>query len=161
MMPPFSGGFGFNVSWKGIGLSADFAWAAGNYMVNNNLYFFANPAMALGYGQITEALNYWKQPGDNSEYPALWHEMQFDSHLIEDASFLRLKNLQLSYTLPNNLLKGNRVISGFKVYVGARNLFTATKYKGPDPEVAGGVTAFDTDIYPNTRQWTFGCEFKF
>jgi hypothetical protein len=52
--------------------------------------------------------------------------MQFDSHVIEDASFLRLKNIQLSYTLPRHLLKGNKVISGFKVYVGARNLFTAT-----------------------------------
>ena len=161
IMPPFSGGFGFNVSWKGIGLTADFAWAAGNYMVNNNRYFFANPYYSLGYGQITEALDYWKQPGDKTEYPALWHDVQFDSHLIEDASFLRLKNLQLSYTLPQSVLKGNRVISGFKVYVGARNLLTATKYKGLDPEVAGGVTPFDTDIYPNTRQWTFGCEFKF
>lgn len=158
---PWSGGFGLNVSWKGIGLTADFAWAAGHYLANNNLYFLANPAMALGYGQVTEALDYWKKPGDKTEYPALWHEMQFDSHMIEDASFLRLKNLQLSYTLPQHILKGNKVISGFKVFVGARNLFTATKYKGIDPEVAGGLDGFDTDIYPNTRQWTFGCEFKF
>ena len=158
---PWSGGFGFNVSWKGIGLTADFAWAAGHYLANNNLYFAANPYYAGTFGQVTHALDYWKKPGDKTEYPALWNEMQFDSHMIEDASFLRLKNLQLSYTLPSHLLKGNKVISGFKVYVGARNLFTATKYKGFDPEVAGGLGGFDTDIYPNTRQWTFGCEFKF
>lgn len=158
---PWSGGFGFNVSWKGIGLNADFTWVSGNYILNNNLYFLANPGMAIGYGQVTNALDYWKKPGDVTEYPALWHEVQFDSHLIEDASFLRLKNIQLSYTLPSHLLKGNKVISGFKVYVGARNLFTVTKYNGLDPEVASGEITADVDYMPNTRQWTFGCEFKF
>lgn len=157
---PFSGGFGIAVSWKGIGLNADFAWVQGNYMVNNNLYFFANPDF-LGYGQVTEALDYWKRPGDNVTYPRLDVPIQFDSHLIEDASFLRLKNLQVSYTLPTHLLKNQNILSGFKVYVSARNLFTATKYKGLDPEVADGLGAFDADNYPNTRQWTFGCEFKF
>ena len=44
---PWSGGFGLNVSWKGIGLTADFAWVAGNYLLNNNLYFLADPMMAL------------------------------------------------------------------------------------------------------------------
>lgn len=159
---PWSGGFGFNVSWKGIGLTADFSWVSGNYMVNNNLYFLANPGMVIGgYGQVVQALDYWKQPGDNTRFPALWHEMQFDSNILEDASFLRLKNIQLSYTLPRHLLKNNRVISGFKVYVGARNLFTVTDYNGLDPEVASGDDAWDVDYMPNSRQWTFGCEFKF
>jgi len=45
------------------------------------------------------------------------------------------------------------------VYVGARNLWTLTGYNGLDPEVTENV--FDTDVYPNMRQWTFGCEFKF
>lgn len=87
--------------------------------------------------------------------------MQFDSNILEDASFLRLKNIQLSYTLPRHLLKNNRVISGFKVYVGARNLFTVTDYNGLDPEVASGADYADVDYMPNSRQWTFGCEFKF
>ena len=159
---PWSGGFGLNVSWKGIGLTADFAWVAGNYLLNNNLYFLADPMMALnGYGAVRDALDYWKKPGDNTKYPALSYRPEFDSNIIEDASFLRLKNLQLSYTLPQHILKGNKVISGFKVFVGARNLFTATKYGGFDPEVASGDVANDIEYIPNSRQWTFGCEFKF
>ena len=118
--------------------------------------------MALnGYGAVRDALDYWKKPGDNTKYPALSYRPEFDSNIIEDASFLRLKNLQLSYTLPQHILKGNKVISGFKVFVGARNLFTATKYGGFDPEVASGDVANDIEYIPNSRQWTFGCEFKF
>ncbi len=163
---PYSGGFGLNVSWKGIGLIADFAWVAGNYMVNNNLYFASNTYFGGSYGQVREALDYWKQPGDHTKYPALYYESQFDSRMIEDASFLRLKNIQLSYTLPSQLLRKTRFIKGLKVYVGARNLLTVTGYNGFDPEVAGGdltgdIGAFDTDVYPNSRQWTFGCEFTF
>ncbi|MDE5579208.1 MAG: TonB-dependent receptor [Alistipes sp.] len=163
---PYSGGFGLNVSWKGIGLIADFAWVAGNYMANNNIYFAANTYFAGTYGQVREALDYWKQPGDHTKYPALYYESQFDSRMIEDASFLRLKNIQLSYTLPSQLLRKTRFIKGLKVYIGARNLLTVTGYNGFDPEVAGGdlsgdIGAFDTDVYPNSRQWTFGCEFTF
>ena len=167
-LAPYSGGFGVSASWKGIGLVADFAWVAGNYMVNNNLYFSANTYFAGAYNQAVEALDYWKQPGDKTKYPALYHETQFDSRMIEDASFLRLKNIQLSYTLPTSLLRKTKFIKGLKIYVGARNLWTITGYNGLDPEVAGfnlasDVTpgAFDTDVYPNSRQWTFGCEFTF
>lgn len=159
---PWSGGFGFYLSWKGIGLNADFSWVAGNYLVNNTLYFAADPMMGLnGYGMVRDALDYWKKPGDVTKYPALSYRPKFDSNMLEDASFLRLKNIQLSYTLPRHLLKGNKVISGFKVFVGARNLFTATKYGGFDPEVASGDIASDVEYIPNARQWTFGCEFKF
>ena len=163
-LAPYSGGFGVSASWKGIGLVADFSWVAGNYMVNNNLYFAANTFFGGSYNQADEVLDYWKQPGDNTKYPALTYETQFDSRMIEDASFLRLKNIQLSYTLPSKLLRKTKFIQGLKIYVGARNLWTLTGYNGFDPEVAGysdAVGAFDTDVYPNSRQWTFGCEFTF
>ena len=164
---PYTGGFGVTAQWKGIALTVDFAWVAGNYMVNNNLFFAANSENALsGLNQVTEVLDYWK-PDDRygKKYPSLEYSAQagggtqFDSRMLEDASFLRLKNIQLSYTLPDHLMKKTRFIKGLKVYVGARNLWTLTGYNGFDPEVAENV--FDTDIYPNSRQWTFGLEFKF
>ncbi len=161
---PYTGGFGAQVSWKGLTLVADFAWAAGNYMVNNNLYFIANTDFMSGYNQAYEVLDYWKEPGDRTKYPSLEYAMmyggtQFDSRMVEDASYLRLKNIQLSYTLPKKLLAKNNFIKGVKVFVGARNLFTWTDYSGFDPEVSENL--FDTDIYPNTRQWTFGAELNF
>lgn len=163
---PYSGGFGLNVSWKGIGLLADFSWVAGNHMLNNNLYFAANTYFGNSFGQVDEVLDYWKKPGDRTKYPALYYETQFDSRMVENASFLRLKNIQLSYTLPSQLLRKTKFIKGLKVYVGARNLLTVTGYNGFDPEVAGGdltgdIGAYDSDVYPNSRQWTFGCEFTF
>lgn len=158
---PYTGGFGINVMWKGIGLTADFTWVAGNYSINNNLYFAANTQFAIGHNQVDEVLDYWKQPGDVTKYPALNYTRQMvDSSTLEDASFLRLKNIQISYTLPQSLLANSKFLKGFKVYVGARNLLTITSYNGFDPETASD-TFFDADIYPNTRQWTFGCEFKF
>ena len=164
LFAPYTGGFGVSVVWKGIGLVADFSWAAGNYMVNNQKYFSANADFSIGYNQIDEVLDYWKQPGDKTRFPSMQFMVdnggrQFDSSLLEDASYLRLKNIQLSYTFPASLLQKSGFIRGVKLYVGARNLFTATKYTGMDPEVTENV--FDTDIYPNSRQWTFGLELKF
>lgn len=160
-IPPYSGGFGFNVMWKGIGLTADFAWVAGNYAYNNVLYFTANTTFVSAlYNQAVEALDYWKQPGDVTKYPALTYASQPDSRMVEDASYLRLKNLQVSYSLPKSLFANNNFLKGFKVYVGARNLFTITGYNGLDPEIAT-ANGSESDSYINTRQWTFGCEFQF
>ena len=101
---PHNGGFGLNVSWKGLSLNADFAWVLGKYMVNNDYYFAANPYNFAGYNQSKDVLNEWKEPGDITDIPAYGNVMQFDTHLLENASFLRLKNISLSYTLPKNWL---------------------------------------------------------
>ncbi len=160
-LPPYTGGFGINVMWKGIGLTADFAWVAGNWAYNNLLYFTANTQMVSAlYNQAVEALDYWKEPGDVTKYPSLGYETYPDSRMVEKASFLRLKNLQISYSLPKSLLANNKVLHGFKVYVGARNLFTITPYNGLDPEIAT-ANGSEIDSYVNSRQWTFGAEFTF
>ena len=63
----------------------------------------------------------WEKPGDKTDIPAFGHVMQFDTHLLEDASFMRLKNLTVSYELPKNWLKRQNVInhhtlSSFRLY---------------------------------------------
>lgn len=162
---PYTGGFGVTAMWKGISLSADFSWVHGNYMLNNQLFFLANPATTYGSGvnACELAWDYWKEPGDIARYPRLdamkTSNIQFDSRLLEKASFLRLKNVQLSYTLPSHIMQKTKFIKGLKVWVGGRNLWTITGYNGLDPEVAESQS--DVDIYPNTRQYTFGLEFKF
>ena len=67
---PHNGGFGLNVSWKGLSLNADFAWVLGKYMVNNDYYFAANPYNFAGYNQSKDVLNEWKEPGDITDIPA-------------------------------------------------------------------------------------------
>ena len=71
---------------------------------------------------------------------------------LEDGSYFRLKNIQLGYTLPRRLI-GKAGFENCRFYVQASNVFTATKYKGFDPEVAGGV---DYGNYPQSRTFLFG-----
>jgi TonB-linked SusC/RagA family outer membrane protein len=160
---PFTGGFGLNVGWKGIALQSDFAFAYKKYLFNNDRYFFENPTSLgfAGYNQSTRILNYWKQPGDVTEFPRystslLW--TQFDSRLIEDASFMRLKNLTLSYSLPESLMRKTKFFSGARIFVTGRNLLTFTRYLGPDPEVDSNITL---GANPNTKQFSFGAEISF
>ena len=155
---PHNGGFGLNVSWKGLSLNADFAWVLGKYMVNNDYYFAANPYNFAGYNQSKDVLNEWKEPGDVTDIPAFGNVMQFDTHLLENASFLRLKNISLSYTLPKNWLLPTKVIQGVRIMATARNLFTITNYKGADPELDTNLTY---GAYPNTKQFTIGAELTF
>ena len=155
---PHNGGFGLNVSWKGLSLNADFAWVLGKYMVNNDYYFAANPYNFAGYNQSKDVLNEWKKPGDITDIPAYGNVMQFDTHLLENASFLRLKNISLSYTLPKNWLLPTKVIQGVRIMATARNLFTITNYKGADPELDTNLTY---GAYPNTKQFTIGAELTF
>jgi TonB-linked SusC/RagA family outer membrane protein len=159
---PVAGGFGLNAGWKGFAIQADFAFAYKKYLFNNDRYFFENPTSAgfAGYNQSRRVLDYWKQPGDITEFPAysnfLW--TQFDSRLIEDASFMRLKNLTVSYTLPEKWLQATKFFSGVKIYATGRNLLTWTKYLGPDPEVDSNLTL---GVNPNTKQFSFGADITF
>lgn len=168
---PYTGGFGLTGVWKGLSLTADFSWVAGNWGFNNWIFFVANPEFgSAGYNLSTEAMDYWKKPGDDARYARLdavkrggttsaTGMQSYDTQSLESGSFLRLKNIQLSYTLPNHILARTKFIKGLKVWVGARNLWTLTGYRGLDPEAV--ESRVDVDAYPNTRQFTFGLEFKF
>ncbi|WP_231582454.1 thioredoxin family protein, partial [Bacteroides intestinalis] len=98
---PWSGGFGTRLAWKGITVSADFSFMLGQYMVNNERWFTENPQMANSRNQTTEMLTMWQKPGDITNISTPDSPMQFDSHLLENASFMRLKNLTVSYTMMN------------------------------------------------------------
>jgi hypothetical protein len=100
----------------------------------------------------------WKQPGDVTDIPRHGEYTEFDSRLLEDASFLRLKNVMLSYSLPSSLLKKTRAISGVRVYAQAQNLLTFSKFSGLDPEGTSNIYAAQ---YPMSRQFTFGLDLTF
>jgi hypothetical protein len=156
---PFTGGFGLNAGWKGLSLQADFSFALGKYLINNDRYFTENPNVFGGYNQSTTVLNYWKAPGDVTVFPAYTQQFtQFDTRLIENASFMRLKNLSIGYSIPSSILKKTNFIKNLKVFVTGRNLLTVTKYSGPDPEIDSNLT---TGANPNTKQYTVGFELTF
>ena len=155
---PHTGGFNLNFAWKGLSVGADFAWVLGKHIVNNDRYFSENPAAFAGRNQSTEVLTEWEQPGDVTNMPAFGEVMIFDSHLLENASFLRLKNLSIGYELPKAWMNKTHFISNVKIIGTARNLFTITKYKGADPEIDTNLTY---GAFPNTRQFTIGAEVTF
>ena len=90
---PWQGGFGTALSWKGLSLSAQFSWVADRWMINNDRYFDESNGRFASYNQSSRLLNRWKQPGDVTDIPRHGVYTEFDSRLLEDASFMRLKNV--------------------------------------------------------------------
>ena len=155
---PWQGGFGTQLSWKGLVLSAQFSWVADRWMINNDRYFDESNGRFASYNQSSRLLNRWKEPGDVTDIPRHGVYTEFDSRLLEDASFLRLKNLMLAYSLPDNILKKTGFLRGVRVYFQGQNLLTCTKFSGLDPESSANVYAAQ---YPMSRQFTFGLDLTF
>lgn len=155
---PWSGGFGTAFSWKGITVSCDFTWALGKYAMNNDRYFYENAQYGASYNQSESMSNIWTTPGQITDIPAATETIQMDDHLLENASFMRLKKLTIGYNLPQQWLKYTKIINNVNVYATGRNLLTFTKYSGYDPEPDSNVIQFN---YPNTREFVFGIEVTF
>lgn len=157
---PVNGGFSISGGWKGISMVADFSYVIGKYLMNNDAYFYSNPVKNPDYNSNKEVNDFWTPTHTDAKFPdwSKGQEMQFDTHLIEDASFLRLKNLQVAYTFPRKLLGTQNVINGLKLSFTGRNLLTATKYSGVDPEVDTNVTY---GTVGNSKQYLFGIELTF
>ena len=155
---PWQGGFGTALSWKGLSLSAQFSWVGDRWMLNNDRYFDESNGRFMTYNQSRRLLDRWKQPGDITDIPRHGEYTEFDSRLLEDASFLRLKNLMLSYSLPKSVLKKTGFIRGLRVYAQGQNLLTFTNFSGLDPE---GTTNLYAAQYPMSRQYTFGLDLMF
>lgn len=156
---PWQGGFGTAMNYKGISLTANFSWVADRWMFNNDRFFEEGNGLYSAYNQSKRLLyDRWKKPGDVTDIPRYGVTPQMDSRFLEDASFLRLKNLMLSYDFPRTLLGKTGFISRVRVYVQAQNLFTWTKFSGLDPESTSNVYKAQ---YPMSRQYTLGAEITF
>lgn len=156
---PWMGGFGTTLSWKGFQLSAQFSWMAKRYVMNNDRFFEESNGLYTVYNQSRRLLyDRWKKPGDITDIPRYGEVAQLDDRFLENASFMRLKNLSLAYTLPQSLLKKSKFFTSARIYIQGQNLWTITGFNGLDPEVASNVYQAQ---YPATRQFTFGAELSF
>ena len=156
---PFNGGFSMGASWKGLALDIDWAFNVGKWIMNNDRYFTENLSQEfLDSNKSRKVLDAWTPENTNTDVPKFGEQIAFDSRLLENASFLRLKNVRLSYALPSAWFEKIGVISGVRVYVTGRNLLTFTKFSGFDPE-AGYNMAMNS--YPNTRQYVGGLQITF
>ena len=158
--PPIYGGFSIGGGWRGISVQADFSYVLGKTLINNDAYFYGNPNAFAEQNYHKAVADFWTPENTDAQYPD-WSKgyiMQFDTHMYENANFLRLKNLQVAYALPKKLLAGQNVLNGLKVTFTGRNLLTVTKYSGIDPEVAGNLTL---GRLGNSKQYLFGLELTF
>ncbi len=125
----------------------------------------------------TEFLNRWTGEGTSNTVPratflGFANNNKLSSRFIEDGSYLRLKNVQLGYTIPKNIIK-KAFLTDARIYVAAQNLFTITNYKGLDPELGidrtqtqnGSRTTLDLGIdrgrYPSSRTLSLGLDINF
>lgn len=155
-MAPWQGGFGTSLSWKGLSLTTQFSWVGDRWMINNDRFFDESNGTFAVYNQSNKLLyDRWKNPGDIVSIPRHGVATEFDTRLLEDASFLRLKNLQLSYSFNKALLQKLRIIERVRVYAQAQNLLTFTKFQGMDPESSANVYQAQ---YPMSRQFSIGLE---
>jgi hypothetical protein len=161
--PKFTAGLNADVAFKGFSLSAFFYTSYGN-KIANFVSRWTDYSMFTGNRTKERLYNSWGSPHLKSNADAtlpladLNNISQYPSTaFIEDGSFLRLKTLQLSYTLPSTLSQKLN-LNKMSVYVQGTNLFTITKYTGLDPELSrGGVNmGVDDGQWPTSRQFVIG-----
>lgn len=156
---PWQGGFGTSLAWKGFSLAAQFSWVADRWMFNNDHYFEESNGLYAAYNQSKRLLyDRWKQPGDITDIPRHGVTPQFDDRFLENASFLRLKNVTLAYAFPQRLLSKTNFFSSARIYLQGQNLLTFTGFTGLDPESSSNVYKAQ---YPMSRQFTLGVEVSF
>ena len=129
-------------------------------VVNLNRLYLTDPYFKP-YGNLArEALNRWTLDHQNTDIPSFTHapskDLATSSWTIQDASFLRMKELTLSYTF--NFPKTFKIAEA-RVFASVNNLFTITKYKGVNPDVYGVDQQWNT--MPFTRVWTMGFNLSF
>ncbi|WP_080905854.1 TonB-dependent receptor [Parabacteroides sp. Marseille-P3160] len=166
--PDFIYGFRSDMSWKDFELNIFIQGSYGNDLMNISKVSYAYD-YGFGLNMIRDVLyNHWSENNPNAKYPKIsyYTKYQVSDRFVEDGSYLRLKNIQLTYKLPIHKI-GVNWIKSLQIYTSAQNLLTLTNYSGWDPEVnaRGGsnstVLGVDDNVYPNYKTFTFGLRARF
>lgn len=166
-MPDWTYGFNINLNWKWFDLSALWQGTFGNDVFDGtrriDLYKVNLPAYML---------DRWTGPGSSNKIPRLTRNdenrnWQSSDLYVKNGSYLRLRSLQLGYTLPADLTRKVK-IQNLRLYVNAENLLTITPYEGFDPEISSGTTTVigtslgvDRGVYPQARTISLGLNASF
>lgn len=160
-MPDWTYGFNINVGWKNFDLSM--MWQG---TIGNDVYDATRRTDISSSNLPSWMLNRWTGEGTSNKYPRFVSgdntNWQSSDLYVYDGSYLRLKNIQLGYTLPRSLTK-KAFVSSLRLYVAAENLLTFTKYHGFDPEISSGGTSLGIDrgVYPQAKSWSVGANLSF
>jgi TonB-linked SusC/RagA family outer membrane protein len=167
--PDWYGSWSNNVTYKNFTLSFNFYTSWGG-LVYNKLKRYYTSWGGNTHMQLPEYIRTgWIYPGQITNWYAIdtrnrktINRAELSDFYLEDATFIRLRNVRLSYNVDNKYLK-NSFVKGCMVYVYGNNLLTWTNYSGYDPEVGGGVLTPGTDnqAYPRKREVGFGLNVNF
>ncbi len=170
--PDFNYGVNLNVGYKAFDLTVFGQGVYGNEIFNYTRYW-TDFNVFQGNRSKDMLYNSWKKSGDDAKLPRLNSgdatSQQVSSYFLEDGSYFRIKNVQLTYTLPSALLKKIKIASA-QVYLQGQNLFTFTKYTGLDPDInlrrSGNDNedkhlGVDEGAYPVAKSYLVGVRFGF
>ncbi|WP_026630039.1 SusC/RagA family TonB-linked outer membrane protein [Dyadobacter alkalitolerans] len=170
--PDFNYGVNLNVGYKAFDLTVFGQGVQGNEIFNYVRYW-TDFNVFQGNRSKDMLYNSWKKPGDDAKLPRLNSgdatSQQVSSYFLEDGSYFRVKNVQLTYTLPATLLKRVKIASA-QVYLQGQNMFTFTKYTGLDPDInlrrSGNNNedkhmGVDEGAYPVSKSYLVGLRFGF
>ena len=159
--PDWTYGLNFQAAWKDFDFSMLIAGSIGNDI------FDATRRIDLRYVNLSsEMMDRWHGEGTSNSVPRFTWTNKNENYRVSDlyiknGSYMRLKNIQLGYTLPKTLTS-KVFISSLRVYVAAENLLTLTGYKGFDPEISYDASSgIDRGIYPQARTFTVGLNLNF
>jgi TonB-linked SusC/RagA family outer membrane protein len=166
--PNFIYGLNSSMAWKGLELTVFIQGVEGNNLVNVSS---VNNTLDYGFGlnMPREVLyNHWTPTNTNAKYPTISraNSYNYSDRFVEDGSYLRLRTIQLAYSLPLSKL-GVKWMRTAQIYASGQNLLTLTKYSWWDPETnsQGGANAIGQGIdhysYPTSKSVTFGVRLGF
>lgn len=159
--PDFSGSLNNTLKYGGLSLDIYLQGVYGNEIFNANRLY--TEAMSITTNQSTAVLDRWTAPGTSNSMPRAVYgdpnnNNRTSSRYIEDGSYLRIKNVTLSYNIPLDM-QGKKIFNYVKVYLSGQNLYTFTDYTGFDPEVS--TNGIDNNVYPLTRTISLGLNVGF
>ena len=165
-LPDFYYGFNTSISYKALTLDAFFEGQYGAKMLNSSLVDAYYPVDYRRNKLAVPYLNRWTPTNPTNEYPSFLPndvrgQLQVNTRTVEDASYLRLQSVRLSYSLPVSKLK---FVKSVGIFATAQNLFTVTKYTGSDPAanaLGDNILRIDYNTYPLTRTFTGGLNVQF
>jgi len=162
--PILVGGFNTNVSYMGVALDVNLAFKWGNeVLVEEHRYSNSDGNFWLK-NQTNNSVPYWKQPGDIVPNPKPVADNSSNSYYYRssrhmyDGSYLRIKNISLSYSLPQSIVE-RMYLGSLRIYASASNMYTFHGVEYYDPE--RGVEGGGFGIYPQTKKYSFGLEVTF
>ncbi len=171
-IPKFTYSLNLSANYRNFGLTLFFQGVQGNKIYNATRT--ATEGMIRFFNAGTQVLNAWTSDNTDTDIPRIISGDPNDNarpsdRFLEDGSYLRLKNVMLSYDFSENTLQSitNGVVGSFKIYISAQNILTLTKYKGFDPEVgnrtpsASLTNGIDYAVYPQPEGFQIGIQANF